>query len=192
MTHDVFYLLGALRDASVDIREGKNYEIKFGQKNQEWLVGVHKKIQNHFRIDGCLHKNLLRYTNFVIQFCQISEMQSPQTEWNTPSCMLSSSHEEVIAYIQGFWDAEGGLPKIPERAEQKYISFDQKNKEVLMFIRNALIEMGFMPTNLTFTGNVWQFRLTRKNNMIRFFHEIGSQHPEKFDRLRRMIATLTP
>ena len=27
------YLLGVLRDASVDIRKGKNYEVKIAQKN---------------------------------------------------------------------------------------------------------------------------------------------------------------
>ena len=33
----LFYLFGALRDANLDIRKGKNYEIKFGQKDENWL-----------------------------------------------------------------------------------------------------------------------------------------------------------
>ncbi|MEM2272428.1 MAG: hypothetical protein QXP56_07170 [Archaeoglobaceae archaeon] len=37
MNERIAYLLGALRDATVDLREGKNYEIKIAQKNKKWL-----------------------------------------------------------------------------------------------------------------------------------------------------------
>ena len=34
-----------------------------------------------------------------------------------------------------------------------------------------MIIFGFTPTNLTYTGEVWQFRLTRKKEMIRFYYK---------------------
>ena len=191
LNHDVFYLLGALRDASVDVRKGKNYEIKFGQKNVAWLELINKMVVNTFGVSGRLNSNLLRFTNklFVLEMLDISEMCSPQTTWGTPSVLLSASTKQKLEYLQGFWDAEGGLPKTPETANQKYISFDQKNKEALIFLRELLCSLGYNPTNLTFTGKVWQFRLTRKKELIRFANEVSSKHPEKLDRLNRLVSS---
>ncbi len=194
MNQEVFYLLGALRDASVDVRRGKNYEIKIYQKEKSWLDVVNDMVLNSFGISGNLHGNLLRFTNksFVLKMLEISEMSSPQTDWKTPSIVLTASMQQKLVYIQGFWDAEGGLPENPENSNQKYISFDQKNKEAISFLRDQLCLIGFNPTNLTFTGNVWQFRLTRKKELIRFAKEIGSRHKEKGARLKRLILSLSP
>jgi len=34
---EIAYIFGALRDATLDIRKGKNYEIKIAQKEHSWL-----------------------------------------------------------------------------------------------------------------------------------------------------------
>ena len=100
--------------------------------------------------------------------------------------------EGLIFYIRGFCDAEGGLPKDPISAKQKYLSFDQKNKELLVFIRNILITFGFRPTNLTYTSSVWQFRLTRKEDIKKFYIKFSSCHPDKYSRLYSMVCLFSP
>ena len=55
MNTKIAYLLGAMRDATVDIREGKNYEVKVSQKNREWLQliqGIFEKEFGKSRFQG--------------------------------------------------------------------------------------------------------------------------------------------
>ena len=66
----------------------------------------------------------------------------------------------------------------------------RKNKESLEFIRRQLIKLGFRPTNITYTGKVWQFRITRYRDILKFYNEIGSSHHGKKARLEKMFARI--
>ena len=183
----LYYLLGALRDANLDIRMRKNYEIKFCQKDVLWLEHVSDIIFDLFGKRYIPKKNMLRITDkkIVYQIKQLSEIISPQVNWKTPKML--KNEKNIVPYIQGFWDAEDGLPKNPLEAKQKYLSFDQKNKSALSFIRKKLMELGFTPTNLTFTHEVWQFRLTRKKDIHNYIYNIKSSHPEKYSRMLQLV-----
>lgn len=198
LNKELAYLLGALRDATIDIREGKNYEIKIAQKNKEWLQLLQKLFKKYFKKEGKIttHINenwILRIgsKNIAKEITKISEMKIPQEFWNTPTIIKNSSISLQIAYLRGFFDAEGGLPKNPIESSQKYLSLSQKNKESLEFLRNILIKLKFKPTQLTICGKVWEFRITRKNNIIKFIELIGSWHPEKNKRLILLKKCLT-
>ncbi|MBI2667597.1 hypothetical protein HYX17_02390 [Candidatus Woesearchaeota archaeon] len=194
VSNDLCYLFGALRDANLDIRPNKNYEIKFGQKDERWLFCISDIIFKLYNKRFNPSNNMLRLCNkkIVNDLVKISGIKSPQSEWSTPLIVKDFTFENIQSYISGFFDAEGGLPINPETAKQKYISFDQKNKSSLSFIRDKLIELDFIPTNLTYTGNVWQFRLTRKKDIIKFCDYIKSRHPSKSLRLRRLILAISP
>ena len=103
------------------------------------------------------------------------------------------SAEERKPYIMGFWDAEGGLPKNPKKckkAEQKYISFHQKDLEPLYFVQKSLQELGFITTNITRCKEAFEFRITRKGEIKKFIYEIGTRHPEKKKRLNELKMVL--
>ena len=189
------YLLGALRDASVDVRKGKNYEIKIAQKNRKWLEILQKIISKKFGYEGKITKHrgnyyILRITRKTVveKIIELAEITTPQSRWNTPVIIKKQPLEIQKEYVKGFFDAEGGLPKNPKK--WKYISFDQKIKEPLEFVRSILLKLGFKPTNLTLTSNVWQFRLTRKNDIINFTLQIGSLHPDKIKKLHLLTKLL--
>ena len=189
------YLLGALRDASVDIREGKNYEIKIAQKNKKWLQKLQSIIKQKFGYKWKITKHrknyyILRITQkkVVKKIIQLAEIKMPQILWNTPTIIRSQPLDIQKEYIKGFFDAEAGLPRNPKK--WKYISFDQKAREPLEFIRKILIKLKFKPTNLTWTSEVWQFRLTRKIDIINFVEEIGSSHPDKIKKLHLLRQAL--
>ena len=189
------YLLGALRDASIDIRKGKNYEVKIAQKNRKWLEILQTIIERKFGYKGKITKHqknyhILRITRKTVveRIVAIAEITTPQSQWNTPTIIKKQPLEIQKEYIKGFFDAEGGLPRNPKK--WKYISFDQKAKEPLEFVRNVLIKLGFKPTNLTLTSGVWQFRLTRKNDIINFDIKIGSLHPEKIKKLHLLTLAV--
>jgi intein-encoded DNA endonuclease-like protein len=184
-----------LRDGNIDNRFKKNYEIKIGQKEKRWLTDVLKPIiEKNFNVNANVHGNLLRVTNkrAVEEMQRISGIKP--WGWNTPEFVKNLPVSERIPYIRGFWDAEGGLPKCPEKctkAEQIYISFHQKDKEPLVFIRNTLVEMGYRPTNITMCSKAHEFRLARRENILRFCDEFGSWHPEKGERMKRLAKKLS-
>lgn len=191
------YLLGALRDATVDFREKENYEIKIAQKDVKWLQLLQKFFEKYFHKSGRItaHVNdtsILRINGKTIvkEIIEISEIKIPQDSWETPSIIKNSSLSMQVAYIRGFFDAEGGLPKNPLKSNQKYLSLSQKNRESLVFLRNTLTKLGFQPTNLTICGKVWEFRLTRKKDIIEFIEKIGSWHYEKQKRLKLLKRVL--
>jgi len=193
------YILGALRDATFDIRKSKNYELKIAQKEVSWLRYLQKIFRENFEISGNITKHIngteilrIHGRKSVEKIFNISEMKIPQEYWDTPSIIKKQNMELQFDYLCGFFDAEGGLPKDPLNAKQRYISFSQKNKESLIFIRKILVKKKFRPTNLTFCGNVWEFRLTRKNDIIDFCSNVRSFHKDKIRRLKLLKRACFP
>lgn len=192
MNTKIAYLLGAMRDATVDIREGKNYEIKVSQKNMEWLQLIQEIFKKEFGKSGRITRHMKGYwilringKKFVEEITEISQIKIPQENWGTPGRIKQSKQRKIIiSYIRGFFDAEGGLPRKVTKTSQKYIIFSQKNKESLEFIRKKLEEMNIKPTNLTRCGGVWEFRVTRKKSILEFIRIIGSFHPEKIKKFK--------
>lgn len=189
----VFYLLGALRDGNFDIRKGKNYSLRIYQKYNQWLYELSEIIFENYNVKPKITGNLLRLNNkkIVEEIIKDAEYKKPQKFWNTPSMVEKGNNEEKWEYVSGFWDADGGLPKDPRRVTQKYISFSQKSKETLEFIKNFLLTQGIRTTNLTYTGQIWQIRITRKEGIKKFFIFIKSRNKEKFERLKLLIASLS-
>ncbi|MBI4181653.1 MAG: LAGLIDADG family homing endonuclease [Candidatus Aenigmarchaeota archaeon] len=195
MHNDELYLISALRDGNVDYRIGKNYEIKIWQKDERWLTDVLKPIiERRFHCTVHVHGHLLRITNkrVVDDIRRLSGIKP--WGWHTPAPVKLLPPSRRITYIRGFWDAEGGVPKHPERchrAEQRYLSFHQKDREPLVFIRDTLISLGYRPTNITYCKGAHEFRITRAAHIVRFCREIGSLHPEKGERMRRLVKKIS-
>ena len=196
---EVAYLLGALRDSTIDIRKGKNYEIKIAQKESEWLSVLQGIFLRHFNNAGRITQHsrdakILRITGkeTAYKILEISQMKVPQVNWNTPKIIEEQTNDIQLQYLRGFFDAEGGLPRDPENAKQKYISFSQKNRESLEFLRTLLMKNSFRPTNLTVCGGVSEFRLTRKNDMANFSKRIGSLHKDKQQKLKILERVYFP
>lgn len=191
MEKEIFYLLGAFRDANFDVREKKNYELRIYQKDENWLRKIENILTKNFCVRARIKNKMLRMNNkeIVEKLLRISEYKCPQKLWKTPSIVKKATREEIWCYVSGFWDSEGGLPLKPECTNQKYVSFDQKSKEALNFVREFLFSENLKPTRLTYTSKVWQFRLTRRNSIIEFASKIHSIHPTKSERLSRLVIS---
>ncbi len=192
VNHEVAYLLGALRDASIGLRKGKNYELRLYQDCDQWLAEIAAILEANFGLHSRIRNKLLRANgrDAIKQIVKVSEYVCPQDSWGTPSQILDASTELKWSYLSGFWDAEGGLPLKPVIAKQKYVSFDQKAKPALEFLRDFLISEGIKPTHLTNTGQVWQFRITRFRHMETFANKVKSLHFDKRSRLSELVASL--
>jgi len=188
VNENIAYLLGAMRDASIDLRDKKNYELRLYQSYAPWLFEIKEILEKEFgfpkvRISG----NLLRANgkDYTKRLTEISEYENPQENWATPSIIKNADRDLIWHYVGGFWDAEGGLPFV---SKQIYTSFDQKNKASLEFIHKFLMIDGIQPTNLTYTGKVWQFRITRRNSLKLFANKIKSRHKEKIYNINKLVA----
>ena len=200
MNANIGYLLGAMRDATVDFRKGKNYEVKISQKTKQWLQLIQSIFNKEFGKEGRITRHMKGYwilrindKQLVTKIIEISGIKIPQENWGTPEDIRNCSDKETItSYIRGFFDAEGGLPRKIDIDSQKYIIFSQKNKESLEFIRKKLQEIKIEPTNLTRCGGVWEFRITKKKCIIEFIEVIGSFHQDKVEKFKILMGILLP
>jgi intein/homing endonuclease len=137
--------------------------------------------------------NLLRLNKKTIVEKMIadSEYKKPQKFWGTPTIVKERTDDEKWEYISGFWDADGGLPRDPKSVTQKCISFSQKSRETLEFIKDFLMTQRIKTTNLTYTGQIWQIRITRKSAIRKFYAHLRSRNREKLKRLKMFIASLS-
>lgn len=92
-----------------------------------------------------------------------------------------ATEKEQIAYIRGYFDAEGGVPK--QLNHWMYIQMCQKNKEELKQICSILNTLGIHCGKIhnpsqKVDPDYWRFFISRRshNDFIRI---IGSWHPRK-------------
>jgi hypothetical protein len=88
---------------------------------------------------------------------------------------------ERIAYVRGYFDAEGGLPQSPEA--RFYIQLSQKTLRELEKVRNILEDLGIecgVIHNLSVAvdPDYWRF-FVRARSWAAFAATIGSWHPRK-------------
>lgn len=164
------YLLGALHDGTHNARRKTH---RFSQANIGWLQFLQR----------CLadlgHKAWL-YKEGKSRAVYVLETSAKFLSIHFDPCLLTS-REEKIAYIRGFFDAEGGLPKNPKA--RFYIQLVQKNQPKLAWIHKALTDMEIIcgtihiPSKRVDPDYFRFFVATRSHES--FGRQIGSWHPRK-------------
>ena len=195
LNDEVAYLLGALRDATADVRKGKNYEIKIAQKESSWLRFLQNIFKKNFDISGNItqHVNgteILRISgkDTVNTILKISEMKIPQELWNTPSIIKRQPIGLQLHYLRGFFDAEGG---IPHNSGRFYIQLVQKNLPKIELIKELLIELGIKSGRIhnpskRVDPDYWRIFILA-DSYKKFADLIGSLHPIKSDIFRKRV-----
>ena len=92
-----------------------------------------------------------------------------------------ATHAEKIAYVSGYFDAEGGIPK--SQAHGLYVQFVQKNKPELGEIKDLLEEFGIKTGKIHIPSkkvdpDYYRFYIAR-NSLQNFLRMIKSIHPRK-------------
>ena len=164
------YLLGALHDATYNVRRKTH---RFSQANIGWLSLLKQQLAS-------LGYKAWIYREGKTRFVYVLETSAKFLNLSFDPSKFTKA-EEKIAYIRGFFDAEGGLPRSQEA--RFYIQLVQKNQFKLNWIREELMEMNV---------NCGAIHIPSKKvdpDYFRFFvstssHEtfgklIGSWHPRK-------------
>ena len=194
-----FYIAGVLRDASVSTEY--NY-IKLINKDKKWLVDLIIPYFNEFfdlNLDESkIYTDTQEKLRYVLSITSENasdliqnefEMLENQSTWNTPSFVTKGTKEELKYYIQGYWDVEGGATRNPSLRTLLYIDFTYQNKESIEFIREKLLLFGVKAGKVRISDKrsmSYRITITGRMSILNFIQNIGSQHPEKQQRLNRL------
>ena len=166
----IAYLQGTLGDGTYS-KIHRTFRIS--QSNQEWLFRLKKLIND-------LGEKSWIYKEGKTRSVSVLETTAKCLSRDFDPSKLSTISEKV-AYVRGYFDAEGGVPK--NLQNRFYIQFVQKNFKELQKVRKILeqlgIECGKMHNpSAKVDPNYWRF-FVRAISYQRFIEFIGSWHPRK-------------
>ncbi len=180
MDETVAYLFGALHDGYIYTGKSKGKVAVFTQKERGWLENIKKMIRPYGK------------SAWIFKQRQIFILETKFAELFQPYDFETFTYEEKIAFISGFFDAEGGIPMKPEET-RAYIQFVQKKPKILEKIRDCLNGMGINCGILHIydkgRSNCWRF-FVRTDSLFRCIHVLKSKHPSKIKRLAIMKTCL--
>lgn len=163
----IAYLNGAAHDASLN----KHTRVRFAQKYQDWLVTLQVLLEK-LNSRGWIYREGKNRDVYVLETV------------NSDICFdydpRFRSKAEKIAYLRGFFDAEGGVPRTRDRF---YIQLVQKNKEKILLVKQILEELGIAVgkvhnPSVRVDPSYWRI-FVRAQSHSAFARTIGSWHPVK-------------
>ena len=165
---ELAYLRGALiGDGYIYTGKRKGTVVVFTQKNKEWLEKI-KKLLNKLGYNAWIYKQ----RDIFILETKCKELMTEKT--------IGTTIEEKIAFLSGFFDTEGGIPKKPEIQKPVtpyfYVQFVQKDKKVLEKIINILKELDIKTGKLHQFGTktkCWRFFI-KASSLLKFLETIKS------------------
>jgi intein/homing endonuclease len=163
------YLNGALGDAS----RGKGNRIRYTQKYPQWLSVLKSKLAE-LGSASWIYKEGKQRSVFALETCCTSLDFACDGE-------RLETRDERIAYLRGFFDAEGG---VPHRASSKfYIQLVQKNRKKIETLARMLasldVKTGALHNpSVRVDPNYWRIFVSTESHRA-FARIIGSWHPVK-------------
>ena len=166
----IAYLQGILGDATYS-KIHKTHRIS--QANREWL----EKVKDLLWSIG--DKSWI-YMEGKSRNVYVLETTSKALSLSFDPMKLQTKSEK-IAYVRGYFDAEGGTAH--DEKVRFYLQFAEKNKNRLEKVKNLLEELGIECGRIHCPSvkadpNYWRFYV-RANSYDKFINMIGSWHPRK-------------
>jgi len=162
------YLNGALHDASLN----KGKRIRFVQKDVRWLEMVQSLLKT-------INYNSWIYKEGKTRSLYVLETLCSGLDFKFNPLSLVSQRDQA-AYIKGFFDAEGGVPRTMDRF---YIQLAQKNYDKIAAIKKILEHLGISSGKIHNPSrqadpDYWRIFISTKSWKL-FAEIIGSLHPIK-------------
>ena len=166
------YLLGLIHDAT---KRKTTYRI--AQKNADFLkfVSVQMKLLG---IKSWIYKEGKSRNVWILEFSR---------KFLDGTKIVNK--QDKIDYQRGYFDAEGGIAKLP--SVRFYLYYCQKNKQELVQLKSYLQHLGIScgvihNPSWKRDPNFWRFYIATKSH-ANFARTIGSLHPDKWPLLRMKI-----
>jgi len=164
------YFQGAVHDGTYN---RYNQRIRIAQKGTAWL----EVLQNLLRSIG---QSSWIYREGKKRNVYILETKAPFIDFSfNPLCL--KSRREKCAYIRGFFDAEGGIPR--NNQSRFYIQLVQSDRPKLTKLKRLLGELGIdigviHNPSVAVDPKYWRM-FVRAHSHRTFIRLIGSWHPRK-------------
>ncbi len=162
------YLFGAMHDGT--IRENR---YRIAQKGTEWLRVIQSLLVS------------IDYKSWIYQEGRnrdvyILESVSPIFRESFDPGILGDS-KEIEAFIRGFFDAEGGIPR--SLTAKKYIQLVQKDYLKMVLLKELLTKLSISTGKIhnpskRVDPNYWRLFVSMPS-IPRFVSKVGSWHPRK-------------
>ncbi|MBI3273581.1 MAG: LAGLIDADG family homing endonuclease [Candidatus Colwellbacteria bacterium] len=161
------YLNGAIHDATLN----KGKRIRFAQKEKRWLE-ILRQLFKTLKYNSWIYKEGRERNVYVL------ETLCPELDFHFDPSKCSA--REKLAYIRGFFDAEGG---IPHNGKRFYIQLVQKNFEKVFLLKQLLQDVGIKSGKIhnpskQIDPHYWRIFVLTKSQK-KFAEKIGSYHPIK-------------
>ncbi len=170
------YLQGAMHDASLN----KGKRIRFVQKYREWLV-VLQNLLAAINVRSWIYKEGKTRDLYVL------ETVCPYLRFDFDPRAFRSVGQK-IAYLRGFFDAEGGIPRNGKRFYIQLVQKDRSKIELLKeFLRGLGIESGKVHNpSKRVDPDYWRI-FVATNSHQKFARTISSHHPIKAEIFRQRM-----
>lgn len=170
------YLLGTVHDATWSTLHRTT---RFSQIDRGWLEVVGSLL---LKVHG---------RSWIYKEGRDRRVWVLETTWQPPGVALGTSREET-AYVRGYFDAEGGIPRTTEA--RFYIQFTQKDRADLDHVRQLLAKSQIACGRLhnpshRVDPDYWRFFVCAGSHR-NFIEDIGSWHPRKRKLLEARIRRL--
>jgi LAGLIDADG-like domain len=162
------YFTGALRDGTFSRGHGT---WRLSQKSKAWLVLV-RLVLRRFDADGWIYREGRDRSVWVLETCYKPPSSRPLSLGNMA---------EDAAFIRGYFDAEGGIPRQP--SARFYVQLAQKSKEDLEDLRERMRGLGLTcgrvhVPSVAVDPDYWRFYVASASHYD-FYRRVGSWHPRK-------------
>jgi len=103
------------------------------------------------------------------------------------------SHDFVLGYLAGLFDAEGSLWLRADRAFEPRMSFSNNSVELLLWVQSSLSMLGFRAhLGRPDSNGVRQLQLWRVIEILSLLKMLRLKHPEKKAKVKLILETIAP
>ncbi len=162
------YLIGALHDATLNKRK----LFRYSQKGAEWLSRL-QKLFTYLGYNSWIYKEGKERSVYVL------ETLAAFLNFKFDPLTIHDDCDK-IAYLRGFFDAEGGIPKNGERFYIQLVQSDSCKLEKFKLMLSTLnIHTGNIHNpSIRVDPNYWRMYIPKQSHNL-FMRMIGSWHPRK-------------
>lgn len=181
LTPDLCYLFGCMRDGSLINSKGMHWIRIYDALNSKWIesaiIGKFKKIFDvDFKIRMTQREKYCGLSNKPL-FYQFKFLLN-DIHRDVPEIIKKTNLVNIKNYIRGFFDAEGYVSK-----NKNVLMITQKNKDALNSLKFLLEKIIGINCGKI---NAHRLPIYGKNNVIKFYKEIGSFNPLKVQSLEKL------
>lgn len=180
----------------------QEYSLHFFEEHKDFLEQLNKKIKIEFNIEGNIYaEHDARGKWYRLRLCskptylffkEILRLTSGKKVRmvGVPLLIKNSDLKFQIAFIRGFFDAEGS---VGETSKNPWLEIGQASTdnpaEILVWIKEILDKNGVLLSSPQKSSKQDYFRLrtSKRETIKRFFETISSEHQNKINRFKEII-----